>query len=162
MFERFDTRSRAVVMHAREEAMALSATKLEAEHLMLGVSRDTRSGVGRVLAEEGLDHDGLVRALDAELARSLESVGVASSTIALAEQPLPMTGQPRWGASSKQAFRGALSAAKARGDRSILPAHIVLGILAAREGTVPRALEAAGVDRSALSARVEASLGRPS
>lgn len=160
MLERFDKTSRAVVARAREEASALSATKLEAEHLMLGMSRETGSGAGRALAEAGLDHDGLLRALDAEFARSLEAVGVAPRTIALAERPLPSTGQPRWGASAVQALRQALSVAKARGDRTVLPAHILLGILRAHAGTVPRALEAAGVDRAALVARAESSLDR--
>jgi D-alanyl-D-alanine carboxypeptidase len=160
MFERFEPGSRAVVARAREEASALSSTKVEAEHLLLSLSREKGTGAGSVLAEAGLDHDGLVRALDAELARSLEAVGVSASTVALAERPLPTTGEPRWGASAKKALAEALSAVKARGERSIRPAHILLGILHAREGTVPRALDEAGVDPATLAARVEDTLGR--
>jgi D-alanyl-D-alanine carboxypeptidase len=160
MFERFETRSRAVVVRAHEEASALASTKVEAEHLLLALSREKGVGAGSVLANAGLDHDGLVRALDAELARSLEAVGVASSTLALAERPLPTTGQPRFGASAKHALVQALSVAKARGDRSIRPAHILLGVLHAREGTVPRALAQAGVDPAALAASAQDSLDR--
>jgi hypothetical protein len=49
--------------------------------------------------------------------------------------------------------------AKTRGDRRIFPTHILLAILSADEGTVPRALDAAGVDTGALVASAEATLG---
>lgn len=160
MRKTFETGSRAVVVRAREEASALSSTKLEAEHLLLALSREEGSAVSGVLANAGLDHDGIVRALEAELARSLAAVGVSASTVALAERPLPMTGSPRWGTSAKQALQEALSVAKARGERSIRPAHVLLGLLHAREGTVPRMLEEAGVDPAALAAAAEDSLDR--
>jgi ATP-dependent Clp protease ATP-binding subunit ClpA len=159
MFERFDRRSRAVVMQAREEAQRLGATKLEAEHLVLALSRQTAWDAGRLLERAGLDHDGLTRALDAELNRSLAAVGIVSSPVGLLEQPLPATGQPRWGASAKRALQQASSIVRARGDRSLRPMHILLGALQAREGTVPRALAEAGVDAKALAALAEATLG---
>jgi hypothetical protein len=48
----------------------------------------------------------------------------------------------------------------ARKDSRIEPAHLVLGVLRAPVGTVPRALEVAGLDRLALARRVEAELDR--
>jgi ATP-dependent Clp protease ATP-binding subunit ClpA len=159
MFERFDKESGVLVVQAREEARLLGATRIEAEHLLLALSRQTTWDAGRVLAEAGLDHDGLLDALAAELERSLEAVGVYASAVMLAERPLPTTGQPRWGASAKRAIERAMVIVKARGDRSILPTHILLGALHVGEGTVPRALAAAGVDTVALVASAEATLG---
>ena len=159
MFERFDKRSGKVVEEAREEARLLGETKLEAEHLLLALSRQTAWDAGRVLAHAGLDHDGLRRALDAEREQSLEAAGITPHAVGLLRQPLPATGQPRWGASSKLALHRALSIAQARGDRRLRPTHILLGVLRADEGTVPRALVAAGVDPVALAASAEATLG---
>lgn len=159
MFERFDKRSGAVVVQAREEARLLGATRLEAEHLLLALSQQTTSDAGRLLAQAGLDHGGLRHAFDAEIERSLAAAGIAASSVGLLGRPLPTTGQLRWGASSKRALEQALSIVKGHGDRNLRPMHILLGVLRAREGTVPRALAWAGVDAKALAVRAEAMLG---
>ena len=159
MFERFDTTSGAVVVQAREEARLLGATRLEAEHLLLALSRQGASETGRVLAAAGLDHEGLLDALDAEAMRSLEAVGVNGRAVGLAERPLPSMPQPRWGASAKAAIERALTIAKVRRDRRIRPTHLLLGVLRADEGTVPRALASAGVDPAELVSGAEAALG---
>jgi ATP-dependent Clp protease ATP-binding subunit ClpA len=161
MFERFDTQSGTVVVQAREEARLLGATRLEAEHLLLALARQSAWDAGRVLADAGLDHDGLGRALDAEVLRSLASVGVTPGATAIADRPVPTTREPRWGTSAKRAIRRALDAAKARGDRSIHPTHLLLGVLRAEEGTVPRALATSRVDRTHLVASAEATLDAP-
>jgi len=158
MFERLDAASSTAVVQALEEARLLGAGKLEAEHVLLALSRPTTRDVGRVLAEAGLDHDGLRRALDAETERSLEAAGVTLTSVGLLERPLPATSQPRWGASAKRALEQALVIAKGHGDRRIHPAHILLGVLSAGEGTVPRALAGAGIDTAALIATAEAAL----
>jgi ATP-dependent Clp protease ATP-binding subunit ClpA len=159
MLERFDRRSGAMVVQAREEARLQGAAKLEAEHLLLALSRRTDLDAGRILAQAGLDHDGLLRALDAERERSLEAAGITSHSVGLLERPLPATGQPRWGASAKRALERAMSITQARGDRDLRPTHILLGVLRAEEGTVPRALAAAGVDAVTLAESAEATLG---
>ncbi|HEY7667217.1 MAG TPA: Clp protease N-terminal domain-containing protein [Actinomycetota bacterium] len=161
MFERFDETSGTVVEEARAEARRLGATRLEAEHLLLALARQTATEAGRVLAEAGLDHDRLRDALDAERLRSLEAIGVTPGAVAIAERPLPAAGTPRWGASAKRAIQRTMEIVKARGDRRILPTHLLLGTLGAREGTVPRTLAAVGVDPRALAERAEAALGEP-
>ena len=160
MFERFDKKSSALVAQARDEARLQGAAKLEAEHLLLALSRNATWEAGRVLADAGLDHEGLSHALDAEIRRSLEAAGVTASLVALAERPLPTTEPPRWGASSKSAIERALTIAKTRGDRRIVPSHILIGVVSAEEGTVARALEVAGVDARVLVERAEATLGQ--
>jgi ATP-dependent Clp protease ATP-binding subunit ClpA len=159
MFERFDKDSRAVVVQAREEVRRLGQPTLEAEHLLLVLARRTDRDAGRVLAEAGLTHEGVLHALDAARRRSLDAAGISEGVIALAEQPLPLAGEPAWGTSAKRALQRAAKVAQARGDRSLVPTHLLLGVLRADEGTVPRAVAEAGVDREALVARAEATLG---
>ncbi|MEO8423784.1 MAG: Clp protease N-terminal domain-containing protein [Actinomycetota bacterium] len=158
MFERFKTDSRTVVLDAREEAR-VRAEKVEAEHLLLALARRSAWDAGRVLAEGGLDHDRLRTALDEEVWRTLEAVGVGSGAVWIPGSTLPMSGEPQWGESAKMALRRAMVVVKERGDRYLGPTHILLGVLRAQEGAVPRALAAAGVDPAELAARAEATLG---
>ena len=160
MFERFRKDSRVVVLDAMKEARVRADARIEAEHLLLALARRSAWDAGRVLAEAGIDHDCLRAALDEEVRRTLEAVGVGSGATHLDPRTttMPVAGQPRWGESAKMALRRATIAAKDRGDRQLTPTHILIGVLRAREGTVPRALAAAGVDPSQLAARAEATL----
>lgn len=149
MMERFARRSRTVVVRAREEAVREGSGTVEAEHLLLALADGEASSARRVLLDVGLDGDAVRGALEREHERSLAAVGVAAEAFDLP----PATrfgGEPRWSTSAKLAMERALHAAQARSDRSIEPLHLLLGVLAAPAGRVPRALEAAGVDRTAL------------
>jgi len=140
MFERFTKTAREVVLQAiNVEAAALGARTVEAEHLLLALSQTI-----------GVEHDTLIKALEAETAASLNAVGVS-----LRPHPSPsQTRQPRMGASAKIALHRALEMALARGDREIRAEHVALGVLAADVGTVPRALAIAGLDREGLAAKL--------
>lgn len=94
-------------------------------------------------------------ALESELERSLEAVGVRMDAFG-ALPAVPFTGKPRWGASAKAAFERSLEAALARGDNRIGQGHVLLGVLGSREGSVPRALRGAGVEPAALADRTRA------
>lgn len=135
MFERFTSEARAAVKRADGEARALGSRTVEAEHLLLAVS-DT----------VGIDRDALVAALEAELAASLSTVGVRAQS----PPPRPNGVKPRFGTSAKVALHGALASATRIRDRRIGPEHIARGVLMAEYGTVPRALDRAGIDRFAL------------
>jgi D-alanyl-D-alanine carboxypeptidase len=63
-------------------------------------------------------------------------------------------------ASAKAALERALRVSLVRADRRIDAGHVLLGVLQAEAGTVPRALAQAGVDRDDLRRRVEAALDR--
>jgi D-alanyl-D-alanine carboxypeptidase len=151
MFERFTRDARQVVRSAETLASGLGSPTIEAEHLLLALA-DRES----VLAAAGLDHDGVLAALDAERDRSLIAVGVRASDFDL---PPARATRPRFAASGKLALERALRAAVARSDKRLAAGHILLGVLAAEAGTVPRALAIAGVDRAELRAQVEAALG---
>jgi ATP-dependent Clp protease ATP-binding subunit ClpA len=161
MFERFVNEARAVVAGAEPEARELGSRTIEAEHLLLALTTRAHTPVQGVLAEAGLDHEAVVAALDAEFEHSLLAVGVSASDFDFdvgRGRPVP-GGRPRFATSSKLALERALRIAKAWYDRRIEPAHILLGILRAEAGTVPRALAAANVDRAELAAAATATIG---
>jgi ATP-dependent Clp protease ATP-binding subunit ClpA len=154
MFERLDTDARAAVVQAAlEEARALGCSTIEAEHLLLALAGDQDGPTGRMLAESGLDRAGVLDALERESERSLAAVGVALRDFSPGDaSPSPRI-RPRLAASSKRALEWALRSAIARNDRRISPPHLLLGILRADIGTVPRALETVDIDRDELATR---------
>lgn len=150
MFERFTKDAREVVRRASKEAEAAGSASVDAEHLLAALLAGP-SGVRATLARAGLDAGGWAEALAEEEAASLAAVGVDAADWAMV-RPRPARGRSRVGASSKVALERTLRAAMGRGDRRIGPEHVLLGVLAADVGRVPRALELAGVDRAALRA----------
>jgi ATP-dependent Clp protease ATP-binding subunit ClpA len=151
MLNRFTKEARLVVDDSVTVARDLGAPSVEAEHLLLAVAAgDTPTA--NVMRGAGLDFDGLAAALVAETARSLAAVGVTAD----APHFSPFVERPRLATSGKLVLERALKIAVARGDKHIGSEHITLGALRATTGTVPRALECAGVDRVELTARVEA------
>jgi ATP-dependent Clp protease ATP-binding subunit ClpA len=151
---RFGRDARRVAQRSRDVARERGSRTVEAEHLLLALT-ESRTGVAcDCLAGEGLDRDGILDALEEEAARSLAAAGVTRSAFDL-PPPRPSPSTPRWGASAKLALQRTSRAAVARGDRAIAADHLLLGVLAAERGTVPRALAAAGVDRVRLIASVE-------
>ena len=145
MFERFTKEARRVVKDAAEIATELGATTVEAEHLLLAVTRgDTPAAIA--LRTWGLDHDALSSALEMETERSLAAVGVAADVPRFS----PYVGSPRLATSAKVALEHALRVAVERADRHIGAGHIVLALLKPSRGTLPRALDIAGVQRASL------------
>jgi D-alanyl-D-alanine carboxypeptidase len=153
MAERFakDIR-REVIGRAVEEARTAGSATVEAEHLLLALA-DHEALVGA-----GLDHDALLDALDRETERSLAAVGISLSAFDV-PPPRPRGRDPRFAASAKLALHRAVKLAGGRRDRRIAREHLLVGLLRADVGTVPRALETAGVDRAELLTRAESALG---
>jgi ATP-dependent Clp protease ATP-binding subunit ClpA len=95
MFERFTRAARIAVKDAETEARELGSPAIEAEHLLLALTRqDPSTAVGRALAEAGLDHERVTEALEAERERSLAAVGISIHDFEL-PTPHPST-RPRW------------------------------------------------------------------
>jgi len=157
MFNRFVKDARKLAAAAQETARDRGSATVEAEHLLMALTERSDSELAALLAHEGLDRDGAEEAIRAESERSLAAVGVSADAF-----DLPVSraaeAEPRWAASAKLALERSLKIAAARKDHRIEPAHVLLGVLDARHGTVPRALELAGVDRKALCGRVAATL----
>jgi ATP-dependent Clp protease ATP-binding subunit ClpA len=150
-FNRFTTDARLVVQDALEIARELGAPTVEAEHLLLA-STQGAGPVAVVLRSSGLDFDSLAAALVAEATRSLAAVGVSVDVHSFSPDVKP----PKLATSAKRALEVALRVALERGDKQLGRGHIVLAILRAERGTVPRALECAGVDRLTLRDEVAA------
>jgi len=146
MFERFTKDARDVVGLALEEARAAGAPAVEAEHLLLALA--ARGDL------PGVDREDVEQALEAGEVRALAAVGIARSDFDL-PPAAPRRNAPRWSASAKLALHRAVGLAAARHDRRITAAHVALGVLDAREGTVPRALDAGGIERHALWRRID-------
>ena len=57
MFERFTERARRVVFFARYEASKLGSTSIDAEHLLLGLIRESEGPASRLFADAGIALD---------------------------------------------------------------------------------------------------------
>jgi ATP-dependent Clp protease ATP-binding subunit ClpA len=154
MFERFTRDARTVVKAAETQARGLGSQTIEAEHLLLALA--AHEPAVQALADAGLDHEAVLDALDAERVRSLMTVGISAADFDL--PPAPVTRHPRLAASAKTTLARSAKIAAARSDGRIEADHILLGLLQAEAGTVPRALAAGQVDVDALRARAAASL----
>ena len=98
------------------------------------------------------DDEGLRAALAGETTRSLAAVGVSVAPLRFS----PFVKTPRFGNSAKLVLERSLKVALARRDKHIGTEHLVLAALQPTVGTVPRALEQAGVDRAALISALSA------
>ena len=157
MFERFTRAARTAVKDAEAEARKLGSPAIEAEHLLLALTRqDPATAVARALAEAGLDHERVSEALEAERERSLAAVGISIHEFEL-PAPHPAT-KPRMAASAKSALEHSLRISLERADKRIDGAHVLLALLRPEAGTVPRALAEAGVDRRELNDLVTAAM----
>jgi len=150
--------ARSLFASAETEARTSRSAVVEAEHLLLAMAARPDTDAGRVLAAAGLTHDTIERALAQEFESSLAVAGVS---VVVADLPRPSPEPPRrlrLGASFKSAMERSVTAAK--GSRQIRPAHLLLGVLGAQVGTVPRALHVAGVSQTELATLTEQTLSR--
>ncbi|MEJ7784834.1 MAG: Clp protease N-terminal domain-containing protein [Solirubrobacteraceae bacterium] len=152
---RFDrTINHDVFRDADQAARARGSATLEAEHLLLALSGG-RDETAALLAEHGLTAGGIDAALAAEFERSLGVAGVRLADYPLPAAPRRLRRGPRVAASVSKALERAFVYAKARRIRRVTAPALLIGILEAEVGTVPRALETAGVERAALRSRAE-------
>jgi D-alanyl-D-alanine carboxypeptidase len=148
-------RAAAILHRAREEAKTAGSPSVEAEHALLAIAGHKGTEAQRILAAAGLDHAAILAALDREFEESLAGAGVSLSAFGLPSAPRRDDRIPRWGTS----FKLAVHRAPRGGPGGRLDAtRLLLGILRAQVGTVPRALSLAGVDHAALTARAEQAL----
>lgn len=149
MFDRIGADARSIVQAAWDEAQASGQGTVEAEHLLLALS------LKHEIRMLGLDHDELVDALEAEETQSLAAVGINRADYEFA---VPGSSRPaasaKFGASAKLALQRALTVTAKRGERRITAANLLLGVLGAEQGRVPRALRIAGTDVNELRARL--------
>jgi len=159
MVTRFTRHARTVVTAAEQEARATGSNRLEAEHVLLAISRLDDQEARGLLANAGLDHDAIDRALQDEMRQSLSTAGIDIDPGQLPPATVDRSRRIRFGTSARASLERAAGAAA--GDKQIRPTHLLLGVLEAQRGTVPRMLAVAGVDRAALTEEVRTAIGRP-
>jgi len=145
---------RPVVFAAVEEAVRRGSSEVGPEHLLLALAGFEDSPAAAILADAGLSHAGLDAALDEERRRALAVLGIHD----LDPEVLAATAdlrRPSWASSAKEALRRSQGAGARGRRRRTFDLDVLYGIVTANVGTVPRALEYAGVDRDALIGRVE-------
>jgi ATP-dependent Clp protease ATP-binding subunit ClpA len=139
-----------LVRNAGEEALLDGSASIEAEHVLLALAKLPGSTASRLLTEVGLTRDAIRAALDGEWEQSLAVAGVAVQVAQLPEATSDPHRSPWIGASTKLLLKRAADHASATGGGRIGSTHMLVGILDAKLGRVPRALDLAGVDRAAL------------
>ena len=144
---------RIVLRLAQAEAVADQSPSIEAEHMLLALTSSQGGQARDLLAEAGLDHSAVEMALAADVERSLAQVGVRLAAGRMPRSSFFPGRKPRLGASAKWVLHRTVAAARGGSENRIEPRHVLVGLLNARVGTVPRALDRAGIDRPALIAR---------
>ncbi len=152
----FPQQMRALVLQAIEEASLQGAGSVEAEHILLALSASPKSLAAQALTAEGLDHAAILEALRQERARSLAIAGIGSIDPSLLDAT-PRHSRPTWGASIREVMTRMRRPAARNHHRRVDEIELLLAILRAELGTVPRALAMAGVDRLALIDRLQQS-----
>ncbi|QFU92582.1 Clp protease N-terminal domain-containing protein [Amycolatopsis sp. YIM 10] len=151
MMTAFDTYLHAIIARAEHEARDDGASTIEAQHLLLAIAVDREAGTHEILTSAGVDYRAIRDALDREFDYSLSTVGVSRAAFDF-PRPTADSGQPKMGASAKLALERSVASVAHKKD--LRPAHLLLGVLRAEVGTVPRALAMAGIDQVALRERV--------
>lgn len=145
----------SVLVRASEEARRTGSPLMEAEHLLLALAAEPEGDAPDLLSPAGLDRAAVQDALRREFEHSLGAVGVS---VAGEEVLRPRESERRpsdIGESGRRVLEWGMANAR---KKDLGPAHILLGLLELKVGTVPRALALAGVDVDDLRARTHAVL----
>jgi ATP-dependent Clp protease ATP-binding subunit ClpA len=142
---------RAIIEQAEREAQSDHSKTIEAQHVLLAIAARPEAAPGQVLSSAGLDRGALRDALNLEHEHSLSAAGVSVSAAHLPRSDTRAPAPTSLGASVRQALERGVAGVREQPR----PAHLLLGILRAQVGTVPRALALAGIDRDALLVRVQ-------
>jgi ATP-dependent Clp protease ATP-binding subunit ClpA len=156
MTARLAADARPLIASAEAQARTRMSPSIEAEHLLLALADARATDAGGVLADAGLSRTTIDEALDREFAASLSVAGVRVDVASLGVPSREPQRTLRLGASFRSAMERSVAAAA--GSRRVRPAHLLLGVLGAEVGTVPRALDLAGVDRGDLEQRTREAL----
>jgi ATP-dependent Clp protease ATP-binding subunit ClpA len=142
---------RAVIIASVSEAQRRGAGLVEAEHLLLALSLESGSPAAAALDAAGLDHAGIEAMLRTERDVSLRHAGVEPVPEARLTAS-PRTARPRWGASARDVLVRAHRASAHSHRSRTAETDLLIALLDLELGTVPRALDLAGVDRASIAA----------
>ena len=151
MFERFVREARRVALEANSVAAGLGP-RVSRRSTCSSRSRARDHPAGAALREVGLDPQELHDAIQRDFERVLARVGIDASGVDVSANCRRT--KPGWGASAKQASSARSRRPSAAATATIGCEHILLGLLRAEHGTVPRLLAAEGIDRDELTGRL--------
>jgi ATP-dependent Clp protease ATP-binding subunit ClpA len=173
MFERFTTEARQAVQLALSEARAARASRIGAEHLLLGLAHARSGATAEALASAGvsasklrelaagqpepapLDADALaLLGIDLDEVRRAAEAAFGPGALDRPARPSARATHARMTVQAKESMVGALRIAQERGDRSLAGGHLLAGIIGQGDNGALRLLSAAGVDPVALRADV--------
>jgi Clp amino terminal domain, pathogenicity island component len=141
-----------VLYEAKGEARQAGHGAVEAEDLLLALSK--RPEINSL----GLDHGELLRALADEETRSLAAIGVVVPQFEPSGKPRATRRSALLGmglsTSARNALVRALQESSKVGHQELTSRHLLLGVIAAEHGRVPRALKIAGIDIDELRSRI--------
>lgn len=141
--ERWTPRAKAVVEAAPLEAQSLGHNYIGTEHFLAAVLRDPQSMGALILADAGVDREGLLRTLMRHL----------PAFAGLQPEP-PVTMTPR----ATRALADSLSQAVAMGHNYIGTEHVLLGILANPASLGARVLDELGLTAAGVRAEIDRKL----
>ena len=124
MFERYTESARRALFFARYEVTQLGGTSIETEHLLLGLIRENKGIVARILARSQVSPN--------DIRKEVESRSVLRQKIATSAE-IP------FGAEMKRVLQFAAEEADRLGHSEIGPEHLLLGLLR-EEGSVAASL----------------------
>ena len=159
MFARLTGRSRASVEAAFDEARALGHDSLGDEDLLLGILR-VGEGVGaEALASSGVPLEDAREESEAMLSDALASVGVSFHDVRREagdafDMSIPEGRRIPLSPRAKKALVAARKEMRRLGDGHLGTEHVLLGVLADRDGAAVALLERLGVASGALEAAV--------
>ena len=174
MFERFAKDAREAVVHAQTEARTLGADRIGPEHVLLGTLRTPDTVAAQALGRLGVDHAGLltaVRALPAHTidADALAGIGIDLETVREQVEAsfgpgaldavtgsAPTRGHLPFDAAGKKLLEVSLREALRCKHRRIDSGHLLLAAVRLDDTTAYRALAAVGVGPAAVREAVTA------
>jgi ATP-dependent Clp protease ATP-binding subunit ClpC len=153
-FERLSEPGRRALALAQEEARRLRHGYLGTEHVLLGLLREPDGAAARLLADLGVG-------LDNVRARVEAIVGMGAADLASGRCRRPAAaGGLRFAPRSKRVLQRAAEEADRRHHARVGDVHLLLGIVAEKEGVAAGVLAQVGVVNSpAFQARIAAALG---
>src|SRR5260370_17980921 len=165
MFERFATEARHAVQLALSEARAAGASRIGAEHLLLGLAHARSGPVAEALAAAGvsasklralaagqpepapLDADALaLLGIDLDEVRRAAEAAFGPGALDRPARPTAPATRARMTAQARESMTGALRIVQERRDRSLAGAHLLAGIIDQGDNGALRLLSAADVD----------------
>jgi ATP-dependent Clp protease ATP-binding subunit ClpA len=173
MFERFTTQARQAVHLALSEARAAGASRIGAEHLLLGLAHAPSGAAAEALAAAGvaasklrelaaaqpepapLDADALaLLGIDLDEVRRAAEAAFGPGALDRPARSSARATRARMTAHAKESMSCALRIAQERGDRYLTAGHLLAGIIDQGDNGALRLLSAADVDPVALRADV--------